>query len=318
MKRYQGYKEFAIHNIMEEKDSRPLMVTIRCITYNHEPYIRQCLEGFVMQKTNFRFEAVVHDDASTDGTADIIREYAEKYPDIIKPIFETENQYSKHDGAISRIMNEHTHGKYVAMCEGDDYWIDSLKLQKQVDFLEGNPEYSMCFHNAFVYKEEIPDVSLFNMMKSDKDLLPHDAIHKWLVPTAAIVAHRNVVLNHPQWMPRIYSGDYSLILFALYCGKIHYLHSISSVYRLSYSAGSMSALMKKQGIFVIEQHLLLLKAYNKGTNYIFKKELNSRIKVLEKELRFQKAMKNKDIYGLLLSADLIIKKSLNRLGIKKR
>lgn len=127
-----------------EDNKVPLMVTIQCITYNHEPYIRQCLEGFVMQKTNFRFEAIVHDDASTDGTADIIREYAEKYPDIIKPIYETENQYSKHDGSLDRIMNDHTHGKYVALCEGDDYWIDPLKLQKQVDLLEKYSECSMC------------------------------------------------------------------------------------------------------------------------------------------------------------------------------
>ena len=82
------------------RENEPLMVTILCLVYNHESYIRQCLEGFVMQKTNFRFEAIVHDDASTDGTAAIIREYAEKYPDIIKPIFETENQYSKGDGSL--------------------------------------------------------------------------------------------------------------------------------------------------------------------------------------------------------------------------
>ena len=111
-----------------KENTSPLMVTIRCCTYNHEPYIRQCLEGFVMQKTNFRFEAIVHDDASTDGTAAIIREYAKKYPDIIKPIFETENQYSKKDGSLRRIMDAHTHGKYVAICEGDDYWIYTLKL----------------------------------------------------------------------------------------------------------------------------------------------------------------------------------------------
>ena len=120
-----------MENLQEVNGSRPLMVTIQCLTYNHEPYIRQCLEGFVMQKTNFRFEAIVHDDASTDGTATIIREYAEKYPDIIKPIYETENQYSKRDDSLTRIMNTHTHGKYVAMCEGDDYWTDPLKLQKR-------------------------------------------------------------------------------------------------------------------------------------------------------------------------------------------
>lgn len=125
------------------KDTLPLMVSIMCITYNHEPYIRQCLEGFVMQKTNFRFEAIVHDDASTDGTAAIIREYAEKYPDIIKPIYETENQYSKHDGSLRRIMDEACKGKYIALCEGDDYWTDPQKLQIQVDFMENHQIFSM-------------------------------------------------------------------------------------------------------------------------------------------------------------------------------
>lgn len=130
-----------------KETEKPLMVTIRCTAYNHEPYIRDCLEGFVMQKTNFRFEAIVHDDASIDGTAAIIREYAEKYPDIIKPIFESENQYSKHDGSLNRIMNAHTCGRYVAYCEGDDYWTDPLKLQKQFDILEKNPNITMVYTN---------------------------------------------------------------------------------------------------------------------------------------------------------------------------
>ena len=147
-------------------------------------------------------------------------------------------------------------------------------------------------------------------------LFRSDAIHKWLVPTASIVFRRDAIPNYPQWMPRIYSGDYSLVLLALYYGKVRYLHSISSVYRLSYSTGSMSTLMKNQGMFVIQQHLFLLKAYNKGTNYIFKKEVDSRIKELEKELHFQKAKKTKNIYYLLLSVDLIVKKGLNRLGLK--
>ena len=127
-------------------DNQDIKVTIRCITYNQKDYIRQCLDGFVMQRTNFRFEAIVHDDASTDGTAEIVREYAEKYPDIIKPIFETENQYSKHDGSLGRIMNANTRGKYVAICEGDDYWTDPLKLQKQADFLDANPQCSLTYH----------------------------------------------------------------------------------------------------------------------------------------------------------------------------
>ena len=125
-----------------------LQVSIRCITYNHAPYIANALDSFLMQETNFPFEIVVHDDASTDGTADIIREYEKKYPKIIKPIYETENQYSKKDGSLKKILDEVCVGKYTAMCEGDDYWCDSKKIQKQYDFLETNPDYSACAHNT--------------------------------------------------------------------------------------------------------------------------------------------------------------------------
>lgn len=132
------------------------LVSIRCLVYNHEPFLRQCLDGFVMQKTTFPFEAIVHDDASTDGSAAIIREYAEKYPDIIKPIYETENQYSKHDGSLSRIMDAamHPNAKYIATCEGDDYWTDPNKLQIQVDFLESHPDFFSSSHNYSVYHED--------------------------------------------------------------------------------------------------------------------------------------------------------------------
>lgn len=124
-----------------------------------------------MQKTNFPFEAIVHDDASTDGTAKIILEYAKKYPDIIKPIFEIENQYSKKDGSLGRILNHACNGSYIAVCEGDDYWTDPLKLQKQVDFLEKNPDFSMCSHDFFTYKEdagELSDESCFRSLFQSK------------------------------------------------------------------------------------------------------------------------------------------------------
>ena len=135
-------------------DGKEIMVTIRCITYNHELYIRQCLDGFVMQKTNFRFIAIVHDDASTDGNADIIKEYAKKYPDIIHPILQTENQHSKgFKEAKEMLINLCLQSKYVAYCEGDDYWTDPLKLQKQFDFMEANPEYAACFHPARIHYE---------------------------------------------------------------------------------------------------------------------------------------------------------------------
>src|SRR5690554_4624359 len=120
------------------------LVSISCITYNHAPYIRQCLEGFLMQQCDFEYEILIHDDASTDGTSDIIREYQKKYPEIIKPIIQKENQWSQGvRGMMARFNFPRAKGKYIALCEGDDYWTDPLKLQKQVDFLEKNPNYSL-------------------------------------------------------------------------------------------------------------------------------------------------------------------------------
>lgn len=124
--------------------SKPL-VSICCITYNHAPFIRKCLEGFLMQK-DVDYEILIHDDCSTDGTTEIVREYEAKHPDIIKPIYETENQYQKvGTSGIDMFNYRRAQGKYIAYCEGDDYWTNPLKLKKQVDFMEANPEYSVCF-----------------------------------------------------------------------------------------------------------------------------------------------------------------------------
>ena len=131
---------------LSDKATGPILVSISCITYNHAPYIRQCLDGFMMQQTNFAFEVLIHDDASTDGTTDIIKEYEAQYPEIIKAIYEEENQWVKGRRGSAVFNFPRANGKYIALCEGDDYWTDPLKLQKQVDFLETNPKYVMCSH----------------------------------------------------------------------------------------------------------------------------------------------------------------------------
>ena len=130
------------------------IVSICCITYNHAPFIRKALDGFLMQEPPTGvsadepwYEILIHDDCSTDGTDDIIREYATKYPDRIFPLYETENQYSKGRGSELDMYNyRRARGKYIAYCEGDDYWTDAHKLQKQVDFMDTHPDYSVCFH----------------------------------------------------------------------------------------------------------------------------------------------------------------------------
>lgn len=124
---------------------RPPLVSICCTAYNHAPFIAEALDGFLMQQTDFPIEILVHDDASTDGTADIIRRYEAAHPEIIKPIYQTENQYSQ-GKKTSRLNYNRARGRYIAVCEGDDYWTDPLKLQKQVGFLESHPDVFLCGH----------------------------------------------------------------------------------------------------------------------------------------------------------------------------
>ena len=233
---------------MEEGE---LVVSIRCITYNHEPYIRQCLDGFVMQKTNFCFEAIVHDDASTDGTATIIQEYAEKYPDIIKPIFETENKFSKHDGSLRMIMNKACMGKYIAICEGDDFWIDPYKLQKQVDYLEKHPDCVACFHNARVqYKDH---VSLFNDLQENHHPSTEDIIkRRWFIATPTLM-YRNIIHDLPQWSWDVVNGDYLIELFLAKEGEFYYMDDVMSVYRQD--GLGVSAVLNKNAV-VMEERLI--------------------------------------------------------------
>ena len=214
-----------------------ILVAIHCLVYNHEPYLRDCFEGFVKQKTNFRFVAIVHDDVSTDGSAAIIREYTEKYPEIFRPIYETENQYSKHDGSLERIMNEAidaTGAKYVAMCEGDDYWTDPHKLQKQVDFLEAHPDYSMCCHGADVLNQTSRNIDCACEHMTTREYFPDDAFPTWQIPTASIIYRREIVDQYTiVRQGDFFAGDVVLILKCMHVGRVWGLADHMSVYRMN-------------------------------------------------------------------------------------
>ena len=132
----------------------PPRLSVVCLAYNAAPYIREALNGFLSQRVNFPMEILIHDDASTDGTADIIRDYAAKNPGIIRAVFQKENQLSKGVSASSKFLWPLIRSEYVAICEGDDYWTDPLKLQKQVDWLDAHPESSICFHPVTVHFED--------------------------------------------------------------------------------------------------------------------------------------------------------------------
>lgn len=211
-------------------------VAVWCITYNQKDFIKDALNGFVMQKTNFPFVVIVHDDKSTDGTTDIILEYAQKYPEIIIPVIETENQWSKGGlKHIVNIMNSHYRiGKYIAFCEGDDYWTSPDKLQTQIDFLESHPEYSMCFHSA-KKKYECNSIAWINCEHiEDKDYDATDLFVNWTVPTASVVCRKEAMEFYAniKGAERIQNYDIFIILSCAMTGKIRGISKQMSVYRI--------------------------------------------------------------------------------------
>ena len=255
------------------KDNSKPLVSIRCLVYNHEPYLRQCLDGFVMQKTDFAFEAIVHDDASTDNSAAIIREYAEKYPDIIKPIYETENQYSKKDGSLSRIMNEAVHpaAKYIAFCEGDDYWTNPVKLQKQVEILEEHPNVTMVYSNFETVDANGNHVTRerYEMIKqwSRSGNLLSQLLYKGnCVMTLTTVYRREILLNEfIDNSPK--SLDYLCSLFAAANGDLYYLNEVTGSYRYSPSGQMATNLSGVQNSMnIIRYYIEYCCIYNKFKN----------------------------------------------------
>ena len=211
-----------------------ILVSISCSTYNHEKYIVDAIEGFLMQKADFKFEILIHDDASTDKTAEIIREYEKKHPDLIKPIYQTESQYSK-GIKVSNFNRKRAQGKYIAICEGDDYWIDSLKLQKQVDFMNNHPECSMCFHAAKILNVKnnayIGLIRPYNktFVLSNKKLFIGGG---GSTPTASILYKKELTNVLPDFYYSSPVGDHALALFLSSNGSIGYIDEVMSVRRL--------------------------------------------------------------------------------------
>ena len=214
-------------------------VSIVCNTYNHEKYIAQALDSFLAQKTDFPFEVLVHDDASTDGTAAIVRQYADKYTDIIKPILQKENQFSQGVHVTYEIQVPRVQGKYIAFCEGDDYWTDPEKLQMQYDFMESHPDYSACCH-------------AYDMVNADGELLEHrrdfhgdcDITMENLLGNQLLLPHFATFFVRGE-VPKtgsvrflgVRSNDMILRIRCALVGKIRYVARIMSAYR-RFVAGS--------------------------------------------------------------------------------
>lgn len=238
------------------EDGQSPLVTVRCITFNHVEFIEQAIEGFLSQRTTFPVEILIHDDASTDGTADVVRAYQSKYPHLIKTILQTENQTSK--GAVGKqfarqCMVEQTEGEYIALCDGDDHWTDPLKLQKQVSVLERDSTFSMSFcnlrvcyddseqkaHDAYqeashpradgritVFAHPRERTSLADLMKGNYVHTPGVVFRNWIRDE-----------GYPDYMADVTIGDWPLHLFTATKGDLHYSRDVMGVYRVH--AGGM-------------------------------------------------------------------------------
>lgn len=256
-------------------------VSVLCLVYNHAKYLRKCLDGFVMQKTNFKFEVLIHDDASTDGSQDIIREYEEKYPDIIKPIYQKENQYSKHIPISKTYQYPRVKGKYVAYCEGDDCWIDSNKLQKQYDFLENNPDYSACVHRAIYHSVSDGKDSIEPEITEDTDINIEKAILGGgsLVATNSIMRRTEQLFNMPSCFNAKGFGDYQIIIYSAICGKVRCFVDVMSQYNFGTNGSWTSTVWKdaNKRIELYKEEIRMLKCVDKHYDNKYHKYFDKKI-----------------------------------------
>lgn len=239
------------------------IVSICCITYNHAPFIRKALDGFLMQepptdvsKDEPWYEILIHDDCSTDGTTEIIKEYAAKYPDRIFPLYEAENQYKKVGTVgIDYFNYNRARGRYIAYCEGDDYWIDPYKLQKQVDFMDANPEYSVCFHRAKHYNvntgKYIDDACGYLLGdKEAVDITRDDFFERWYTQPLTMLFRMSMFDKSLRYQYKYYRDMHEIVhllsmgkgrlmafdggVYNMHEGGIHSLVTLNEQFQLSY------------------------------------------------------------------------------------
>lgn len=269
----------AEQKIKENWRSPDIIVSIVCTAFNHESYIRDALNGFLSQQTDFAFEVIVHDDASTDRTAEIIREYAIKYPSIIKPIYQETNQYSQGINIGPKYIWPLVKGQFIALCEGDDYWIDSIKLQKQVDALKYYEQCDICFHQSCCVTPDGRKRLINEIAKNPKILTCKEVLMGTggYMGTASIMYRTSVYLKYLDFLrdkqkPPI--GDKIIQFLGSSRGGAVYLPMVGSVYRVR-SKGSWTERYTTNLSFrqeFIPKRIELNEQMNSFSNYAYHKE----------------------------------------------
>lgn len=254
-----------------------ILVSISCITYNQEKYISEALESFLMQKTNFKYEILIHDDASTDKTVDIIRKYEKKYPDIIKPIYQTENQYSK-GTKINVVYNyPRAQGKYIALCEGDDYWTDNNKLQTQINYMEQHPKCTLCLHSSIAVSKDNEFLGKLFYYKENRIATAEEIISQTVAgATSSMLFPTSLVSCLPNYYFFAHIGDYPLKIYLASKGCVYHMSKIMSAYRVS--VGVTSWILSKDTNYNNSNRVIkMLQGFNKCTNYQYDEAVTQEI-----------------------------------------
>lgn len=229
------------------------MVDIPMCVYNHGKFVAHAIEGVLMQKTDFKFRLIIGEDCSTDDSRTIVDRYSRMHPNIVHPIFHEKNLGASEN---TRILLQECHGKYLALCDGDDYWTDPFKLQKQVDFLEKNPDFMICFHNTEEkYDEGLKESFLYcaptqKQVSTTEDLLRDQNF----IPTCSAVFRNKLISKMPEFFFQLGMGDWTLHILNSEFGKINYINEVMAVHRL-HANGIWSQNAS------IKNHLYILQAY---------------------------------------------------------
>ncbi len=258
-------------------------VTVVCMAYNQESYIEDALKGFVSQKTNFPFKVLVHDDKSTDTTAQIIKKYESLYPDIIVGLYEDENLYSKGDGVLHSAISAHVDSKYVALCEGDDYWTDSYKLQKQYDAMEKNPDVDICACAGKAINATTNEI-LHEVKPKEKDcIIPPDEVIAGkgdYVITAGLFMKSDIYINGLPYCKNFFVDYIYQIAGSLNAGMLFLSDSMCN-YRM-FAKGSWTVSTKNKSRIILNNMIIdMLKKVDINTNYKFTKSINKEISHLK-------------------------------------
>lgn len=270
-------------------ESGNTLLSICFITYNHERFVGNALKGFASQQVNFPVEIIIYDDFSTDSTRDLLKEFKETSPFPVTLLFPDENKYSKGERIFPKTF-EVAKGKYLALCEGDDYWTDPLKLQKQVDFLETNADYNICFHKVNILNQETGETITDTITRNTAETTDITELARGnYIHTVSVVLRNNFKL--PDWFRETFIGDWSMYMIMIANKKIKKFDEPMAIYRVHNSSmwsSKPSDFIKektlKSVILVYENALLPEEVKNILHKRIYKKK-KTFFKRLEKKVK---------------------------------